>query len=97
MILAPIILIASCILFYMLKSASQSVKTIMQNEIMKKPTILEKERMQFGDQLKEQQQLRILIQTIKNEIKRINNNKHFIKKRKKKLNKNKQKWKKKKQ
>src|SRR5690625_1239425 len=92
MILAPIILIASCILFYMLKSASQSVKTIMQNEIMKKPTILEKERMQFGDQLKEQQQLRILIQTIKNKIKRINNNKHFIEKRKKELNKNEQIW-----
>src|SRR5690625_6068660 len=65
MILAPIILIASCILFYMLKSASQSIKTIMQNEIIRKPTILEKDRMQFGNQLKEQQQLRISIQTIK--------------------------------
>src|SRR5690625_421158 len=71
---APMILIGSFFIFYLLKSSAKSFRTLIQKGTRNQPTISKEERLAYESELQEQQQLQISLQTMKHEMNQINNN-----------------------
>lgn len=83
--------IVSSILFYLLKGSTRTLKTVI-DESKEKPTISEQEYNEYCNELENQHQLHIALQTMEHEKNRMTNQRLFIEQKRDALLKNNEEW-----